>query len=130
MVRQFLERPENLVGRCAGLAYRLVDARDVAGDFLGAGRRLFHIARNFTGRCALFLHRRGDGRGDLVDLADRLTDALDGADRILGSVLDTADLTADLLGRLGRLIGQVLDFGCDHREALARIAGAPPRWWR
>lgn len=39
------------------------------------------VARDLAGRRTLFLDGRGDGGGDLVDLADGGADVADGADR-------------------------------------------------
>ena len=87
-------------------------------------RRLLRVARDLLRRRPLLLHRAGDRRRDLVDLADRAADPLDRRHRLAGHRLDRADLRRDVLGRLRRLVGQRLDLGRHHREALAGIAGA------
>ena len=62
---------------------------DVGRDLLRAGCGLLHIAGDFLGRHALLFDRGGDGRGDLVDVADGLGDAFDGMHRVLGRRLDS-----------------------------------------
>src|SRR6202035_5384053 len=57
-----------------------VDPPGGVGDVLGALRRMLRAARNLLRGGALFLHRRGDRGGDLVDLANDAADALDGVD--------------------------------------------------
>jgi hypothetical protein len=57
-------------------------------DPLRALRGLLHAAGNFLGRSALLLHRGGDRRGDLVDLADGGADLANRPGRCPGGVAD------------------------------------------
>ena len=82
LARHFLGGVEHLIGGGAGLARRLGDAGDVGRHLVGAGRGLLHVARDLLGRRTLLLDRRGDRGRDLVDLADRLADALDRRHRV------------------------------------------------
>ena len=124
MPGQGFGRLQDLVGRLPGFSGRLGHTADVARRFLGAGRSLLHVARDLVGGGALLFDRRGDRRGDLVDVLDRLRDLLDRGDGIVRRPLDVAHLLGDLVGRLGGLGGQRLDLVRHHREALAGFAGA------
>ena len=73
------------MGRSAGIAGRLLNARNVRRDFTGAERRLLHVAGNLLRCRALFFHGTGNRGGDLAHFIDRRRNPLDGADGFAGS---------------------------------------------
>src|SRR5713226_2936989 len=83
---------KDLRGGGAGLVRRLIDARNVARDLLGATRGLLGAARDLAGGGALLLDRRGDRGRDFADLADRAVDPLDRLDGAFGRGLNGGDL--------------------------------------
>ncbi len=56
---------ENLMRCGAGIAGSLLNAGDVRCDFIGAERRLLHVASDLLRGRALFLHGTGNRGGDL-----------------------------------------------------------------
>ena len=77
--------------------------------------------RAISGSCSILLHHGGgDRHGDIVDLAHRAGDALDGRPGADRRALDRADLPTNLIGGVGALLRQTFNFGSDNRKPLAR----------
>jgi hypothetical protein len=89
-----------LTGRRTCVFGPLADTNDVGGDLLRAGCSLLHVTGDLLGRRTLLFHCRGNGGGDLADLADLLSDTPDGINRFFGCGLDLRDLAGDVFGRL------------------------------
>ena len=96
---------------------------DVAGDFTAAARRFVQIARHLIGSGILFLHRRSNRVGDIVDVMDYPADRCDRVHRSHGIRLDCFDFAADIFGCFRSFFCQLLHFVGDYCETLACFSG-------
>src|SRR3569832_2636295 len=119
LARESARCAQHLAGNRAGVIGGLRHAADVRRHLLRALGSFFDVARDLLRRRALLFDGRGNGGGDLVDLADRLADGGDRFDRVLRRRLHGVDLRRDVLGGLRGLRGEVLHLGRDDRETLA-----------
>jgi len=108
---------------------RAGDSHDIARHFLGSGRSLLNVARDFLCSNTLFFHCGRNCSRDLIDLVDRFCDRLNGLRRGTSRLLDLLNLEGDFFCGLGRLLRQILHLRSNHSKSLARLAG-PSRFNR